>query len=81
MKNLPFLIVALVAAVVTSVVFGVYGIVFAAAFAAGFTFKSLLKDNTVKVSDDCTDGVNCDPTDKIGGASGGISRPAGGTKK
>ena len=81
MRNLPFLIVAIFAAVTVSAIFGVYGIIFVAAFAAGFTFKSLLKDNTVKVSDDCTDGVDCDPTDKIGGASGGVSRPAGGTKK
>ena len=76
MRNLPFLIVALFAAFVTSVVFGVSGIVFVAAFAAGFTFKSLLKDNTVKVSDDCTDGIDCDPTDKIGAPTGGISRPS-----
>lgn len=81
MKNLPFLIVGIFAAITVSAMFGFYGIVFAAAFAAGFTFKSLINDNTVKITDDCTDGVNCDPTDKIGGASGGISRPAGGTKK
>jgi hypothetical protein len=76
MKNLPFLIIAIFAAVTVSAIFGVYGIVFVAAFAAGFTFKSLLKDNTVKVSDDCTDGISCDPTDKIGAPTGGISRPS-----
>ena len=75
MKNYtPFLIVAIAAAIVVSVVFGVYGILFVAGFASGFAFRSFLKFGEPEVP-------NTKKSSDIGGASGGVSRPAGGTRK
>ena len=75
MKNyIPFLIVAFIAAIVLSVVFGVYGILFVAGFASGFAFRSFLKFGEPEVP-------NTKKSSDIGGASGGVSRPAGGTRK